>query len=275
MTNKIGIMQGRLSKQEGFKIQEFPKKSWEYEFASAKKIGFELIEWVFDSKDNPILDDSKLEDISKKTTEYNISINSIIADFFMEHSLSKEYDKLNENVEILKKLIVNAHKLGIKIIEIPLVDTSSLKSKEEIKILENRIKEIIPILEKNQIILGLETDLKPRDFAKLLKRINHPNVKANYDSGNSASLGYDPFEEFEVIGKWIKNIHIKDRLLKGNTVPLGTGDVDFDILFKLLKKHDYKGNLIIQGARETKESPEETSSKYLKFVKQYVDKYLN
>ena len=73
----------------------------------------------------------------------------------------------------------------------------------------------------------------------------------------------------------IKNIHIKDRLLKGNTVPLGTGDVDFDILFKLLKKHDYKGNLIIQGARETKESPEETSSKYLKFVKQYVDKYLN
>lgn len=275
MEIKIGIMQGRLSKQEGFKIQEFPKNSWEYEFASAEKIGFELIEWVFDSKDNPILDDSKLEDISKKTTEHNISINSIIADFFMEHSLSKEYDELNENVEILKKLIVNAHRLGIKIIEIPLVDTSSLKSEEEIKRLENKIREIIPILEKNQVILGLETDLKPRDFAKLLKRINHPNIKANYDSGNSASLGYDPFEEFEMIGKWIKNVHIKDRLLKGSTVPLGTGDVDFDILFKLLKKYDYKGDLIIQGARETKESPEETNSKYLKFVKQYVDKYLN
>ena len=48
MSFKIGIMQGRLSKPTDGKIQSFPKNSWENEFYLAKKIGFELIEWVID-----------------------------------------------------------------------------------------------------------------------------------------------------------------------------------------------------------------------------------
>ena len=274
MVNEIGIMQGRLSKQKSMKIQEFPTDTWENEFEKAKNIGFDTIEWIFDSKDNPVLDNKKLDYILKKSTEHNISINSIIADFFMDNLLSINDSKSDENLEILKKLIVNANKLNIKIIEIPFVDSSSLKSKEEINILEKRIKEIIPILEKNHTVIGLETDLNPREFAKLLERINHPNIKANYDSGNSASLGYDVYEEFELLGKWINNIHIKDRLQKGSTVPLGKGDVDFDVLFKLIKKHGYNGDLIIQGARDKDEIPENTCRKYITFVKHYVDKYL-
>ncbi len=221
-----------------------------------------------------MLDDKKLDCILEKTIEYDISINSIIADFFMDNSLLTNDCNSNENFEILKKLIINANKLNIKIIEIPFVDSSSLKSREEIDILEKRIKEIIPILETNQIVIGLETDLNPKEFAGLLERINHPNIRANYDSGNSASLGYDVCEEFELLGKWIKNIHIKDRLVKGNTVTLGKGNVDFDALFKLIKKHDYNGDLIIQGARDKNELPEETCRKYITFVKHYVDKYL-
>ena len=54
MVNKIGIMQGRLSKQKGIRIQEFPRDTWEQEFEKAKDIGFDTIEWIFDSKDNPM-----------------------------------------------------------------------------------------------------------------------------------------------------------------------------------------------------------------------------
>ena len=42
----------------------------------------------------------------------------------------------------------------------------------------------------------------------------------------------------------------------------------------LIKKYDYEGDLIIQGARDKKESPESTCRRYITFVKQYVDKYL-
>jgi L-ribulose-5-phosphate 3-epimerase len=274
MKNKIGIMQGRLSEQKSLKIQEFPTQTWENEFQKANNIGFSTVEWIFDSIENPILNDKKIEYILKKINENNISINSVIADFFMDNLLSTNDYKSNKNLEILKKLIINANKLNIKIVEIPFVDSSSLKSKEQIRILEKKMLEIIPMLEKNQMIIGLETDLNPREFTELLERINHPNIQANYDSGNSASLGYNVYEEFELLGKWIKNIHIKDRIVNGGTVPLGDGDVDFDVLFTLIKKYDYSGDLIIQGSRIKKELPEETCKKYNTFVKHYVDKYL-
>ena len=45
--------------------------------------------------------------------------------------------------------------------------------------------------------------------------------------GNSASLGYDAQEEIDLLGNKIINVHIKDRIRSGTTVPLGTGDTDF------------------------------------------------
>ena len=48
----------------------------------------------------------------------------------------------------------------------------------------------------------------------------------NYDTGNSASLNFDPCQEFKKNGSIIKNIHIKDRKKFGGTVPLGKGSLN-------------------------------------------------
>ena len=65
-----------------------------------------------------------------------------------------------------------------------------------------------------------------------------------------------------------------DRLLHGKTVDLGTGDTNFDLFFSELQKINYKGELIIQGARnDSQEKPEITCKKYLDFVKQYLHKH--
>jgi L-ribulose-5-phosphate 3-epimerase len=62
---KVGIMQGRLSQPINGKIQSFPKDTWREEFHLAKKIGFDLIEWVLDDDltSNPIIDKEKLIEI--------------------------------------------------------------------------------------------------------------------------------------------------------------------------------------------------------------------
>ena len=44
-------------------------------------------------------------------------------------------------------------------------------------------------------------------------------------------------------------MHIKDRVLGGTTVPLGTGSADFETVFAALAKADYRGNYILQTAR--------------------------
>ncbi len=276
---KIGIMQGRLSEPYGEKIQAFPTTSWQQEFKKASSCGFDVIEWIFDTySPNPILSSEGISEIKSLQKKHNILIRSICGDYFMEKKLfgASEYD-LEKNIQILKELILQSKKLESSIIEIPLVDSSSLKTSKDRIELRNNLERIIPLAEKNDVTIVLETDLSPLDFKQLLSEFNHPNIMANYDSGNSASLGYNSKEELITLKKWIKNIHVKDRKLHGGTVPLGSGDTDFDLFFSTLSEIQYLGDLIIQGARSTDAnvSPETTCQTYQKFVKEYVDKYYN
>jgi hexulose-6-phosphate isomerase len=276
-TPKIGVMQGRLSKPHDSKIQSFPVFSWKQEFEKATKCGFEVIEWIFDEYEpNPILSSEGISEINSLCKKHNIIINSICADYFMTKKLFHEsQSNLEKNIRILKELILQSKKLEFSFIEIPLVDSSSLKTVNDKIELKNSLDKVIPIAEKNNVIIVLETDLMPLDFKSLLLEFNHPNIMANYDSGNSASLGYNVKEELTILKKWIKNVHVKDRKFKGGTVPLGTGDTNFDLFFSSLSKIYYSGDLIIQGARfaDTKFTPETTCQTYQKFVKEYVDKY--
>lgn len=274
----IGIMGGRLSYSINNKIQSFPEKSWRQEFEKASKCGFNLIEWIFDtSRNNPLLDDEKIQEMKNLSEKHHLTINSICADYFMEKMLFNVNEfELEKNLSVLKNLITKCNKLGIQILEIPLVDSSSLKTKDNKIEFFNNIHKILSHAEENNVILNLETDLPPLQFKEFLKSFNNPNLRANYDVGNSTSLGYDIHEELTVLGDFITNIHIKDRLLHGTTVPFGTGDTNFELFFETIKKIDYKGDFIIQGARvnETNIKPEDTCNKYLEFVKHYVDKYL-
>ena len=274
---KIGIMQGRLSEMYENKIQSFPSQSWKEEFKIASNCGLEIIEWIFDEiQPNPILSDEGIIEINQLMEKNNISINAICADYFMTKKLFNEsQSELEKNIETMKKLIIQASKLEISMIEIPLVDSSSLKTNENKEEIKNNLEKIIPVAEENNVTIVLETDLNPQNFEEFLTKYEHQCIMANYDSGNSASLGYNVKEELIVLKKWIKNVHVKDRNLHGGTVPLGMGDTNFEEFFATLSEINYSGDLIIQGARnlETKYEPAQICQLYQKFVKQYVDKY--
>ena len=273
--SKIGIMGGRLSNPIKNEIQAFPRNSWNIEFEKASNCGFELIDWIFDKyQKNPIMNKEEIKEMRFLSNEFGVKINAVCADYFMEKKLFNVSNvEISENLNVLKELIIKCQNLEIKILEIPLVDSSSLKSNQDkVQLIEN-LEKILPLAEKNDVKLTLETDLSPDSFKELLNRFNHPNIKANYDTGNSASLGYNLQDELKAFGSWISNIHIKDRKFHGNTVPLGDGDTNFDLFFSELKKINYKGDFIIQGAREDlKINPEDTCKKYLDFVKRYIAK---
>lgn len=271
---QIGIMQGRLSNPIENKIQSFPVLSWRDEFKEAALCNFACIEWVFDSySKNPIMDDSSLSEIKSLSSNYDIKVNSVCADYFMEKKLFNESrSEIERNLDVLRKLIKNCNKIGMSILEIPLVDSSSLSNIENENELIKNLNKILPFANDNGIHIVLETDMQPQHFKQFLEKFDYA-VFANYDTGNSAFLQYDVVEELTVLSNKIKNIHIKDRLSHGKTVPLGMGDAKFDLFFANLKKIDYNGDLIIQGARESELTPKQTCNNYYKFVKQYVDKY--
>lgn len=274
--NSIGIMQGRLSKPIGNKIQAFPWGSWEEEFKKAADIGFDEIEFIFEAQNyenNPLFKKEGLSKIRKLSEESGVGVNYVCADYFMERPFIRVSEKAkNKSIEILKHLIQQCARIGIKGIEIPMVDNSRIETDEEKEQFVECLRECLPVAEANNIKLGLETSLNPDDFKALIEKINHPLIRSNYDTGNSASLGYNTEEEVLKLGKWINNVHIKDRLLGGSTVPLGEGNANFDLFFKTLGKISYKGSFILQTARG--EDDLEVARQYLTFVKHYTQKYL-
>lgn len=278
MENNIGIMIGRLSPISNNKIQEFPSETWQHEFFIAKKIGFASIEWIFDEKPNPITDNSKIQEIRKISDKFDININSLCADYFMDNKLfNNSQNNIQKNLKILSNLIEQCHKIGIKIIELPFVDSSSIKNQNfQIEVVKN-LESILKIADDCGVIIALETDLDHETFKDLIKKFKHPKIMANYDIGNSTSSGFNTINELNKLKNWIVNIHVKDRKLNGPTVPLGQGDADFNGFFSSLKEINYREELIIQGAREditdTSSSPIKTCEKYYSFVKQYLNKY--
>ena len=186
----------------------------------------------------------------------------------------EEPEQKNENIQTLKKLLLASKKIGVTDIVLPLVDSSSiLHNKRKYELVVSFFKTFFCQTNIEKVNLCLETDLPPNKFLELVNEINHPQIKINYDTGNSASLGYDFYKEFETYGHLITNIHIKDRELKGKSVPLGLGDCKFkDILFHL-SKINYKGIFILQAFRE--EDGIESLIPQYDYINKYFEKYFS
>lgn len=280
MKHGIGIMQGRLTKPKGRGIQFFPFDNWENEFFVAQKIGIDEIEFIFDYENyinNPLITLEGKQRISELIEQTGVSVNAVCFDYFMRRPFYKKsgnlYEELRkENSDLIKKVIVAMEQIGIGLIEIPLVDDSSLKSDVEKSEFAKWINEIA--CQYNSIKFGLETDLNPSDFLEYLNRINLPQIGANYDSGNSSGLGYDPYEEVTTLRDYIFNIHIKDRVYLGTTVPLGTGSADFDRLFQGLDEINYQNNFILQAARGVEGDEEKTIASQMNFITSYIQRLI-
>ena len=261
---RVGIMQGRLLPPVSNRIQAFPGPRWEEEFASAATLGLATIEWVLESplETNPLWTESGCRRIRKVVEKTGVTVEFICADYFMESPFVRmALADRERNQSVLRHLIGQAASLGLIGIEIPMVDSSRIESVAEEEELIAALRPCLDAAAENGIQIGLETSLGPERFRGLLERFDHPAIRANYDTGNSASLGYEPAEEIGAYGKWINNIHIKDRKRGGGTVPLGTGSADIPRVLRLLQNLPYSGAFILQAARGSEES--ETARGYL------------
>lgn len=249
---KLGFMQGRLSNNTAGRLQSFPWKNWPNEFYLSKFLPVNSIEWTLDYHNifkNPLLDKKQWRKIISLSKKNKIKVDSLTCDFFMQ----KFFLHNNNKKKILKIFdqIFNASKLlRLKYIVVPLVDKSSVKSKKDLKKIINFFCDI-HLRNKNNTYTKIlfETDFPPQKQFKFINSFPIERFGINYDTGNSAHNGFNLFDEFKAYGKYIENIHIKDRLFKGKSVRLGNGDFNFLPFFDLLKNYNYNGNLILQTAK--------------------------
>jgi len=250
---KLGIMQGRMIPPTAGRFQCFPRGGWEREFPRAAEAGLDCIEWIFDAHGedvNPIADSAGLARMRALTAATGVGVFSVCADWFMDFPLVRaEPAILAHRVEVLAWLLGRCQELGAGRVVIPFVDASRIDSPADLDQAVEALERVLPFAERTGVELHLETSLAPAPFKALLDRLPHPLLKANYDSGNSSSMGYAPAEEFGAYGDRVGSVHIKDRVRGGGTVPLGTGDADFEALFAALARVAYRGDIILQVAR--------------------------
>ena len=270
-------MQGRLVPKYQGRYQAFPIGMWQDEFKVAKECGLDLIEFILDFNDadkNPLLKPGGVDEIVNISRDTGVSVKTICADYFMEAPLHSNDNKVvEESLKVLEKLLEAAKVLKITDIVIPCVDQSSLKTKEAVDEFVKQVAKIIPIIEKENINLSLETDLAPKPFIELLNKLNSKNISVNYDIGNSAALGFDSDKELELYGDRITDIHIKDRVLGGGPVILGEGNADFVKFFRKLKEFDYQGPFIMQAYRD--DEGVEIFKSQLNWIKKYFSDIRN
>jgi len=247
-------MQGRLVPPLGDRIQCFPRDEWAREFPLASAAGLDCIEWIFDefgADANPLSTDSGIDTVLALAEEHRVHVSSICADYFMERPLLRANPaELAERIAVLDWLMRRCGRLGADRVVVPFVDASRIDTAEELDGVTAVLRRSLPVAEETGIEIHLESSLEPERFAALLERLPHRLLKANYDSGNSSSLGYHPRAEFSAYGPRVGSVHIKDRHLQGGTVPLGAGDADLPALFSCLREVGYAGDIILQVARD-------------------------
>ncbi len=273
--HEIGFMQGRLVPQIAGRIQAFPSLRWRDEFPLAREHGFASIEFIFEAdnhEENPLFSPAGRAEIKELIQRTHVPVSAVCADYFMDRPFFRCTSAQREASQAMLRLLIEAAaEIGAQRVEIPCVDDASIRTEEEKRLLQDSVTAVLSLAERRGVEIDFETSMPPGEFREFLERFRHPLVRANFDSGNSASLGFEPVEELTTLGPLIGNIHIKDRLLGGTTVPLGTGHADFPAIFSTLAKVRYQGPFILQTARD----PDDVGAavRYRDQVRAYLQRY--
>lgn len=270
---KLGFIQGRLSPIIDGKIQCFPGKYWEAEFPQAQELGLGLMEWTLDIDDiyqNPLMTKDGQQKIRYLMDKHQVKIPSLTGDFLMQFPFYKSETDFEKGQKILKDVVQACSIFGIQYLVFPLVDAGRLENRQQEDRFISLCLEMRPFLKEMNVQFAFESDFPPAELKRMISRLPSETFSINYDMGNSGALGFKADEELAAYGDRVSNVHIKDRVLGGTTVPLGTGNVNFEMVFHWIQKIGYQGNLIFQSARAQDGDHLGALKKYMKFVEPFL-----
>jgi hexulose-6-phosphate isomerase len=251
-SERLGFMQGRLSPMVNGRIQAFPASHWRDEYPAAARLGLALVEWTLDYADlddNPLMTPAGRAEIRALGALHGVSLETLTGDLFMQMPFWKETGAARDALlHDFERVVDASAAAGIRIIVVPLVDNGSVADRGE-DALVDALAARGDAIASHGVTIAFESDFPPARLAAFITRFPAGVFGVNYDTGNSAALGHDCGDEIGAYAARIVNVHIKDRLRGGTTVPLGTGAADLPRAMALLKASGYRGRYILQTAR--------------------------
>lgn len=236
---QFGILQGRILPEKK-KFNVFPSQ-WKKEMYLANKYGLSYIELMIDenlSKKNPILK-GHITYLLNTIKKNNLLSYSLIISYFTRYSILKTKEIFLEKIFKLSSM------LNIKILIIPLIENSSLKKKDLIKILD--LIYIRTLSYKFKIAFETNQNLTLYNILKSEKYKDKFGLC--YDIGNSFSNKSFFENDIYKFNKYLYHLHLKDKCKVKNSfqsVYLGKGLLDLKKLRKILSKIKYKYKITLE-----------------------------
>ncbi len=123
------------------------------------------------------------------------------------------------------------------------------------EVVYERLRRAGEVARRHGVTISLEThpDLGTNGevHRETMRRINHPNVRVNFDTGNITfyNKNADVVAELKKIIDYVATVELKDhngQHLTWNFPALGQGKVDFAGVIEVLKDHRYAGPITIE-----------------------------
>ena len=259
-------MQGRLAEApNNDDLDWFPAQSWEDEFDLAKKVGFGSIELVFDRgciSSNPLRTKAGRDKLRKEFLKNGLIPYSCCLNFVIDNPIQND-DVFASCVESIKFL----NEVGIKLAVLPLFDKSDFKASDIV----NQISNLAAIAESQDIKILIESNESASNILKFLNGITSPDVGVVYDIGNASFCGHNIKEDLLLLREKLVHIHVKDKTLSGENVPLGSGMVNFGKVFKSISEMQYKGAFTLETCKG--ESSLISAKTNFEFVQEYMTSF--
>lgn len=230
-----------------------PDFSWQDIYSMAKDFNFDGIEIrglgdnIYSTKAAPFTDE-ELPNTLDKLKELDIEISCLSSGEPVNNLETKDkaIAEITDYVEL-------ASKLSTKYVRVLGDKLPAPEGEVDDDVVIGIMKELIPVAEKNDVVLLLETNGVYSDTSRLKKvldSINSQHVQALWDVHHPYRFqGESPETTVSNLGDYIKYVHVKDSVMEDGKVEykmMGTGDLPLKEVFEELHSIDYDGYISLE-----------------------------
>jgi len=242
-------------------------EDWFARLKMAKELGFDFVEMSVDESDHRLarLDWSREQRMAvvDAVARTGVRIPSMCLSAHRRFPLGSEEDATRaQGLEVMRKAIVLAQDLGIRVIQLAGYDVYDLEANDNTRErFRAGLKEAVEMASRAQVTLAMEIMDYPlmNSISKALgyaHYLNNPWFQLYPDIGNLSAWDNDVQMELASGAGHIVAVHVKDTQ-QGvfKNVPFGQGVVEFERCFKTLLDTGYRGPYLIEMWSETASDP--------------------
>jgi sugar phosphate isomerase/epimerase len=248
----------------GFSANAFREYSWKETIEIVADAGYEGIELLFD---RPHLyphdvDDETVADVRDALNEYGIAISNCnafmltaIEGFHHPSYIEPDPEYRQRRIDHTTAALRTAAALDHDYLSIepggPIPDE---KSREwALDTFVESLREVLPVAEDVEVDLHVEPEPDllietATEFQEFAERIDHPQIRCNFDAGHLFCVDEDPVEAFDALEPFVDHVHLEDIPddRSHEHTQLGDGAMPINEFLGALDDRNYEGFVTVE-----------------------------